>query len=135
MQAVLPVMNEAIKNGASGYLLKNLEANQFCQFLTGLMKGEVTLAPNMAMRIIQRAGQQDNAASLSAAPASLADLSTRQIEILRLVSDGYTYKEIGVQLNLTEKTIKYHMRQILDRLQMENRAQAVAYLRKQQTNS
>ena len=61
-----------------------------------------------------------------------AALSARQLEILRLVAAGRTYKEIGAALHLSEKTIKYHMGQILERLHLENRAQAIAYLQRRE---
>jgi two-component system NarL family response regulator len=56
----------------------------------------------------------------------------RQWEVLRLVARGLTYKEVGLELYLTEQAIKYHMGQILERLQVKNREQAVAYLRQVQ---
>ena len=116
---------EAIKSGASGYLLKSLEANQFCALLTGLMNGEVALAPGMAERVMQEFSRQPDHST-----APHAELNARQLEILQMVADGQTYKEIGAFLNLTEKTIKYHMGQILDCLHLEKRAQAITYLRK-----
>ena len=54
-------------------------------------------------------------------------LSPRQIEVLRMVADGLSYKEIGVRLFLSERTIKYHMTEIMNRLHLENRAQVLAY--------
>jgi len=115
---------EAIKSGASGYLLKSLEANQFCALLAGLLRGEAALAPGMAERLLAEfarpAGRPPEA------------LSARQLEILRLVAAGQTYKEIGAALCLTEKTVKYHMAQILERLHLENRAQAIAYLQRRE---
>jgi len=57
-----------------------------------------------------------------------AELTLRQWEVLRLVARGLTYKEAGSELHLTEPAIKYHMAQILERLQLKNREQAVAYL-------
>lgn len=121
---------EAIKSGASGYLLKSLEANKFCNLLTGLMSGEAALAPGMAERVMQEFARQATQPSVPDTTNPPEELSARQLEILRMVSEGMTYKEIGAALHLTEKTIKYHMGQILDRLHLKNRAQAVAYLKK-----
>lgn len=120
---------EAIKSGASGYLLKSLEANHFCDLLTGLMSGEVALAPGMAGRVMQEFVRQAVQPAAPAATQPAAGLSARQLEILRMAADGLTYKEIGAVLHLTEKTIKYHMGQILDRLHLKNRSQAIAYLK------
>lgn len=113
---------EAMRSGAAGYLLKNLEANTFCALLAGTLRGEVALSPGLAERFI---------AEFAHAPASGPELLTsRQWDILRLVAQGHTYKEIAAEMFLSEKTIKYHMGQILERLQVKNRAQAIAYFKK-----
>ena len=54
-------------------------------------------------------------------------LNARQIEVLRLIADGLTYKEVGARLFLSERTIKYHMSEIMNRLHLENRAQVLAF--------
>jgi len=54
-------------------------------------------------------------------------LNARQIEVLRLVADGFSYKEVGARLFLSERTIKYHMSEIMNRLHLENRAQVLAF--------
>jgi two-component system NarL family response regulator len=54
-------------------------------------------------------------------------LNARQIEVLRLVADGLSYKEVGARLFLSERTIKYHMAEIMNRLHLENRAQVLAF--------
>ncbi len=117
---------EALKSGASGYLLKSLEANAFCALLAGLMRGEAALAPGIAERLVAEFARSPAPAE---AQAERPALTPRQLEILRLVAKGLTYKEIGAALHLSEKTIKYHMGQILERLHLENRAQAIAYLK------
>jgi len=116
---------EAIKSGASGYLLKGLSANRFCELLVGALHGDISLSPGMAARIV---------AEFSRATPTLAhpgpggrDLTPRQTKVLGLVAQGLTYKEVGQRLYVTEKTIKYHMGQILEKLHAENRAQAIAY--------
>jgi DNA-binding NarL/FixJ family response regulator/signal transduction histidine kinase len=114
---------EAIKNGASGYLLKNLESNAFCSLLVGVMRGEAALAPGMAERLMA-----EFARSAGTAPPE-DPLTPRQWEVLRLVAEGLTYKEIGDRLHLSEKTIQYHMGQVLEKLHVQNRAQAIAYLK------
>ena len=114
---------EAIKSGASGYLLKSLDANEFCVLLTGMLRGEAALAPGMAARIMaefSRRGEREGR-------SYMAELTPRQQEILDLVSQGLIYKEVAQRLHLSEKTIKYHMGQILEKLHVENRAQAIAY--------
>lgn len=123
---------EAIKSGASGYLLKNLEAAQLFDYLAGLARGEAPLSRELSARLLAEFAHQ--AAALderTAAPhpdEPLApELTPRQHEILRLIANGLSYKEVGAALNLSEHTIKYHMGEILGRLHLKNREQAVAY--------
>ena len=122
---------DAIKYGASSYLLKNLDASQLFTTLDGLARGEIQIAPELASRLLtefNRAGSTTRSAidKIDTVPVGL---TVRQWDILRLVARGLTYKEVGRELNVTESAIKYHMAQILDRLQLKNREQAVAYLR------
>jgi two-component system NarL family response regulator len=115
---------EAIKSGASGYLLKNVEANKFCALLAGIVRGEAPLAPGMADLLLAEFAR--SAAPGEAAPEEV--LTPRQLEVLELVAQGLTYKEVGEALHLSEKTIKYHMGNVLGALQVQNRAEAIAYL-------
>lgn len=121
---------DALKFGASSYLLKNLDASQLFATLDGLVRGEIQLAPELASRLVAELNRAGNAARTVAfrdEPIP-AELTLRQWEVLRLVARGQTYKEVGRELYLTEQAIKYHMGQILERLQVKNREQAVAYL-------
>jgi DNA-binding NarL/FixJ family response regulator len=123
---------EAIKVGASGYLLKNLDAGDFFDLLSGLAQGEAPLSRGLAARILGEFARQ---AGMPVAPPPspgdepLDELTPRQMEVLTLVAQGMTYKEIGGALCLTERTVKYHMGQILDKLHLKKRAQAIAYAR------
>ncbi len=127
---------EAIKCGASGYLLKNLEAAQLFDYLAGLGRGEAPLSRELSARLLAEYAHQ--AAALDArvtaartdAPKdapSVPELTPRQREILEMVAGGLSYKEVGAALNLSENTIKYHMGEILQRLHLKNRGQAAAY--------
>jgi DNA-binding NarL/FixJ family response regulator len=121
---------DAIKFGASSYLLKNLDASQLFATLDGLVRGEIQLAPELASRLVvelNRAGSASRTTTFRDEPIP-AELTLRQWEVLRLVARGLTYKEVGLELYLTEQAIKYHMGQILERLQVKNREQAVAFL-------
>ncbi|MDY6877821.1 MAG: response regulator [Chloroflexota bacterium] len=114
---------EAVESGASGYLLKSLDANQFCSLLAGLLQDDAPLAPGLAARIMaefSRQGDRDRRPNMT-------ELTPRQEEILSLVAQGLIYKEVAQRLHITEQTVKYHMSQILDKLHIENRAQAIAY--------
>jgi DNA-binding NarL/FixJ family response regulator len=121
---------EAIQSGACGYLLKTLDTEQFFAQLIGVEQGEVALSPGLAARILQHYGQQASAVSASAILAAedrpqSEPLTGRQVEVLTLVAQGLTYKEVGARLHLSERTIKYHMGEMVARLQVENRAQVI----------
>ncbi len=119
---------EAIKSGACGYLLKTLDTDEFMQLLMGLAQGESPLAPGLVNRILQEFGKQSQTAP-GAADYTLAELSSRQRQILDLAARDMTYKEIGATLGLAERTIKYHMGEIVQRLHLQNREQVLAYAR------
>jgi DNA-binding NarL/FixJ family response regulator len=126
---------EAIKSGASGYLLKNLAPNQLFDYLAGLARGEAPLSREMSARLLHEFARQ--AAALdeqrAAGPAGGPpgpELTPRQREILVLVADGLTYKEVGAALGLSENTVKYHMGEVLQRLHLKNREQVMAYARR-----
>lgn len=133
---------QALKNGASGYLLKNLDADELLTMLTDVMRGEAVFSPSIAARLLQEFSAppppQDEAEAVMQAdeteapppPASLYELTPRQLQILRLVAQGMTYKEIARKLFITERTIKYHMGEILVRLQLASRREVIAYVRR-----
>jgi len=120
---------EAIKSGASGYLLKSLDAGQFFELLSDLEQGEVALSTGMAARVLEefvrQAGRAEPATEVG--EEDTPGLTPRQREVLTLVARGLKYKEVGAALCLSESTIKYHMGEILERLHLRNRAQAIAY--------
>jgi two-component system NarL family response regulator len=126
---------EAIKSGASGYLLKNLEPNQLFDYLAGLSRGEAPLSRELSARLLREFAHQADALDEHAATGlpggpPAPELTLRQREILVLVADGLTYKQAGEALNLSENTVKYHMGQVLQRLHLKNREQVVAYARR-----
>jgi DNA-binding NarL/FixJ family response regulator len=123
---------EAIRSGASGYLLKNLEPNQLFDYLAGLSRGEAPLSRELSARLLREFAQQaavldEQAATGLPGGPSAADLTPRQREILALVAAGQSYREVGATLSLSEHTVKYHMGEILQRLHLKNRAEVVAY--------
>ena len=123
---------EALKSGASGYLLKNLEPNQLFDYLAGLDRGEAPLSRELSARLLREFARQANAHDDRAA-ADLTggqpgpELTVRQREVLGMVADGLSYREVGAVLNVSENTVKYHMGEILQRLHLKNREQVVAY--------
>lgn len=123
---------EAFKSGASGYLLKNLDGDEFVNMLRRVEKGELLLSPSIAKRFLNEFFQTFNQTSASSVESRQinSQLTPRQIEILTMAAEGMTYKEIGSTISLTERTIKYHMNEIITKLQLRNKNQAVAMARK-----
>ncbi len=121
---------EAIKSGASGYLLKTQDTEDFFAHLMELSRGEAPLSPGLAARVLDLFGGQGSAVEPGKAAPKDPPLTGRQREVLTLVAQGLTYKDVAAQLCLSERTIKYHMGEIIVRLHLENRAQAVEYARR-----
>jgi two-component system nitrate/nitrite response regulator NarL len=115
----------AIRNGAFGYLLKDMEPQQLFDLLEGVRRGEAPIAGVMATKILSEFRQ----ITPSSAPSteSLAPLTTREAEVLRLVANGATNREVADALSITENTVKVHLRNILEKLHLQNRIQASAY--------
>ncbi len=120
---------EAIESGASGYLLKTQDTDEFLALVRGVGRGEAALSPGIATRILHAFRRREDAGEAVAKRRAL--LSPRQMQVLALVAQGLTYKEVGAKLFLAERTVKYHMGEILARLHAENRAEAIEYARRE----
>lgn len=114
---------EAIKSGANGYLLKNLKAENFLALLEGVSRGEAAISPILATKIIEEFARQARAAS----PQARNDITSRETDVLKLVTAGNSNKAIASTLNISENTVKYHLRNIMEKLHLRNRSQIVAY--------
>lgn len=115
----------AIKNGAEGYLLKNLEPQQLFGLLEGVRRGEAAISGTLALKILQEFRQPDK--DLAQLPEAGGELTPREIKVLELVAEGATNKEIAGALNIGENTVKIHLRNILQKLHLHNRIQAAVY--------
>jgi DNA-binding NarL/FixJ family response regulator len=120
---------EAFASGATGYLLKSLDSEEFIRQLRKAAAGEIPLAPQMTRKILAGFLQnKSKTATVGGRPKEQAPaLTKRQLEILTLAAQGMTYREIGDVLGLTEVTIKYHMGEIADRLKVRNRSEILLY--------
>ncbi len=118
---------EAIRCGASGYLLKGQDSDDFLHALAELAHGDIPLAPGLALRILGEFARLVPPPSDGGKDGT--ELSPRQTEILALVATGMTYKQIGDKLGLSERTVKYYMSQTLALLHLKGRAEAVSYAR------
>ena len=116
---------EAIKSGAEGYLLKGMSETDFNRVLSGIASGEPALSSGLAVRILDEFARRSQPAS--DAPQDQEELTEREREVLMLVSEGATNREIAARLVISEHTVSFHVRNILAKLHLKNRAQAVAY--------
>lgn len=118
---------EAIASGAHGYLLKNMQPQELFEMLEGALRGEAVMAPSMAQRILKAfVDQAHRHAELGGVGP---DLSPRETEVLQLVSEGATNKEIAERLYISVGTVKNHIHNILEKLHLRNRAQLAVYER------
>jgi two-component system, NarL family, nitrate/nitrite response regulator NarL len=111
----------ALKAGARGYVLKGVPGRELKRIVRAVFAGEIYVAPELAALMLQElaAGKHK-----SQEVTLLDDLTPREREILELVASGKSNKEIGGQLELTEKTVKHYMTNILQKLQVRNRVEA-----------
>ena len=132
---------EAIRAGARGYLLKNLESTQFRDMLDAVERGEAVITPATAVRILQQyrdagpmdgpgvpgspgqGGTRPGRAAVGAGPDRLTE---RELDVLGLVTAGLRNKEIAARLGVTENTAKFHLRNILEKLHAESRTELAA---------
>jgi DNA-binding NarL/FixJ family response regulator len=122
----------AIKAGARGYLLKNLESGELRTMLEAVARGEAAITPDIAARILAELADgtppvdRSSTTGVSAGAAGPDQLTERELEVLQLVVDGRRNKEIAAELGISENTVKYHLRNILDKLHARSRAEMVA---------
>lgn len=114
----------AIKAGAQGYLLKNLESTQFRGMLEAAERGEAAITPATAIRILAEYRHGDSSDARGGSGAEAAErLTEREQEVLRLVTAGLRNKEIAARLGVSENTAKFHLRNILEKLHAESRTE------------
>lgn len=123
---------EAVKSGASGYLLKNEGADRFLEMIAQVERGGAVLPPELAARLFAEFSNLAQSVTRPGSPTSApagehTGLTAHQREILTLVANGMTYPQVADTLHLSESTVRYHMGQILDHLHLSNRAQVIAY--------
>jgi DNA-binding NarL/FixJ family response regulator len=119
---------EAIKSGAQGYIFKNLGSDALFQLLEGVGRGEPALTPNLARKLLGELARPQTPPRAGSDPDAPGQLTEREREVLDLLVQGITSnRELAERLVVTENTVKYHLRNILDKLHVQNRAQVVAY--------
>ncbi len=118
----------ALKAGAKGYVLKGVTPRELIRILRAVHDGEAYVTPHLAASLLSE--MTGSRASVRAPTNPLDELSERERQVLELVAAGQSNKEIGYQLHLSEKTIKHHMTNILQKLQVRNRVEAALLAQK-----
>jgi two-component system nitrate/nitrite response regulator NarL len=123
---------DAVRNGASGYLLKDLRPDQLYDMLRSVMRGETPISPGVAGLLLSevRSGNFTHADAAGKAESG-PPITQRELEILQLVAEGLSNKQIGRRLSITEGTVKNHVHNALEKLHLDNRIQAASYIVRQ----
>ncbi len=114
-------LRRAIQAGAQGYLLKSLNADQFLDLLAGLQKGEAAITRKMTAQLMAQLTE-----SADAQDQTPETLTERERQLLQLVSQGLSNRAIAQSLSISHNTVKYHLKNILQKLGVQNRTEAVA---------
>ncbi len=115
---------EAVKSGASGYLLKDSSIEEVAQAIRVVADGQSLISPSMAIKLIDEFKQMSRP---EREPGTVLRLTERELDVLRLVAQGHSNKEIAARLFISENTVKNHVRNMLEKLQLHSRMEAVMY--------
>jgi DNA-binding NarL/FixJ family response regulator len=115
---------DAVKNGASGYLLKESSIDEVAQAVRVVADGQSLISPSMASKLLDEFTQLSRS---DRQQVSTPRVTARELEVLQLVAQGLNNREIGKRLFISENTVKNHVRNILEKLQLHSRMDAVMY--------
>ncbi|MBI4203190.1 MAG: response regulator transcription factor [Chloroflexi bacterium] len=115
---------ETIKAGAEGFVLKNVEPETLIEMLRGISRGEAPISPSMATKILAEFAQPRRAGATSQARPTGDRLTEREKEILQLLAEGHSNKEIASLLGISSSAVKSRLRNVMDKLHVYNRIQA-----------
>lgn len=125
---------DALRAGAAGYLLKDMPSQELIQAIRGVYHGGVLILPTVAAKLMTEYARQvtpQPPGEPEPDRGRIADLTPRESDILRLVADGLTNRQIAQQLYLTEGTVKNHVSSIYAKLHARDRAQAISFALRQ----
>lgn len=117
---------DALRGGASGYVIKGVSSEELIKTAQSVHEGEAYVSPGLAAKLL---GRRPSDASPTGFSQKFVDLTLREEQILRFVSEGQSNKEIGGNVGLTEKTVKHYMTNILQKLHARNRVEAALIAR------
>jgi DNA-binding NarL/FixJ family response regulator len=115
---------DAVKNGAAGYLLKDSSIDAVAQAVRVVADGQSLISPSMAVKLLHEFQQLSHS---DRSPVAVPRVTARELEVLKLVAQGLNNRQIGKQLFISENTVKNHVRNILEKLQLHSRMEAVMY--------
>lgn len=116
---------EAIKAGAQGYLLKKIEPRELCEMVRSAYRGEASISRSTAARIMEEFARLAQGRRAEEGSAHL--LTRREKEVLSLVAEGLGNKQVAQILCISENTVRNHLRNILEKLHLQNRVEAATY--------
>jgi two-component system NarL family response regulator len=126
-------MLSAMRSGAKGYLLKNLSVSKLLASLRALERGEAAISRTMMARVLEEFALSTPPPNQE--PSPLVGLTSREIEVLVQLADGITNQEIATRLYISENTVKNHIHNILEKLHLNNRREAIDFARKNGLNN
>jgi len=104
-------IQRALRAGASGYILKSMHMDELLSVIRSVHAGRRQIPPEVAARLAEHLGDDD--------------LTARELDVLRLIRDGYRNKQIADQLSISENTVNFHIKNLVDKLQANDRTHAV----------
>lgn len=124
---------EGLKNGADGYILKDVKSDEIIRAIKEIYKGNVLLQPEIATKVVKAFNNinnhretEDNEEAINA----IKELTPRELEISKLVAEGKSNKEISTELFITEGTVKNHLTRILSKLELRDRTKLAVFINK-----
>jgi DNA-binding NarL/FixJ family response regulator len=118
---------EAIKAGATGYLLKEISVEEVAEAIQAVVQGQSLITPSMASKLLTEFQKLSNRTEEAAQYSAPPTLTPRELEVLKLVAKGMSNREIGDELFISENTVQTHIRNILEKLHLHSRMEAVIY--------